>query len=286
MERSCSRTPWPLPLGLMEARGAGDPLPLATVSVGRGGRGTPDPLLAGWVLSTTAAGLEETPMSKALTLSGKVFKGLPLATALTPRRGLGLDISPGLCLTPGDIGDPGVGEPRCLTEMDRGRLATLEDTRLIVSRFSNGLYFALFCLNLSVGVPRAFEGSLLEGEDALPSFWKFPFESIFATLNRAAKALRDFADTCGVGDGAGLLGGATLLESEADFGEGFEGDIVEVGEGLENDLVGCFGLEVDDSLRGVGGLEDGEGDEGLGETDNLEDGEGDESLERSDKLED
>ena len=76
----------------MEAGGAGDPL--ATGNVGRGGRGTPVPFAgaaveAGWVLPT--AGLKETPSFTALTLLDSASNGLPLATTLTPRCGLGVD---------------------------------------------------------------------------------------------------------------------------------------------------------------------------------------------------
>ena len=50
--------------------------------------------MAGWVLPTVIAGLEETPSFTALTLLDSASKGLPLATTLTPRCGLGVDRLP------------------------------------------------------------------------------------------------------------------------------------------------------------------------------------------------
>ena len=47
--------------------------------------------MAGWVLPTAIAGLEETPIFTALTLLDSASNGLPLATTLTPRCGLGVD---------------------------------------------------------------------------------------------------------------------------------------------------------------------------------------------------
>jgi len=47
--------------------------------------------VAGWVLPTAIAGLEETPSFTALILLDSASKGLPLATTLTPRCGLGVD---------------------------------------------------------------------------------------------------------------------------------------------------------------------------------------------------
>ena len=43
------------------------------------------------MLPTPIAGLEETPSFTALTLLDSASKGLPLATTLTPRCGLGVD---------------------------------------------------------------------------------------------------------------------------------------------------------------------------------------------------
>ena len=87
-------------LGLVEVDG--DVL-LATGGVGCGGVGAPVPLdgaavVAGWVLP--AAGLEETPTLTALTFSELASKGLPLATTLTPRLGLGLGLILGPILGP------------------------------------------------------------------------------------------------------------------------------------------------------------------------------------------
>ena len=47
--------------------------------------------MAGWGLPTAIAGLEETPIFTALTLLDSASNGLPLATTLTPRCGLGVD---------------------------------------------------------------------------------------------------------------------------------------------------------------------------------------------------
>ena len=87
-------------LGLVEVDG--DVL-LATGGVGRGGLGAPVPLdgaavVAGWVLPR--AGLEETSTLIGLTFSELASKGLPLATTLTPRLGLGLGLILGLILGP------------------------------------------------------------------------------------------------------------------------------------------------------------------------------------------
>ena len=75
-------------LGLVEVDGD-----VLLTTGGVGGVGAPVPLdgvagVAGWVLPT--AGLEETPTLTALTFSELASKGLPLATTLTPRLGLGL----------------------------------------------------------------------------------------------------------------------------------------------------------------------------------------------------
>ena len=47
--------------------------------------------MAGWVLPTAIAVLEEPPIITALTLLDSASNGLPLATTLTPRCGLGED---------------------------------------------------------------------------------------------------------------------------------------------------------------------------------------------------
>ena len=87
-------------LGLVEVDGG---VLLTTGGVGCGGVGAPVPLdgaavVAGWVLPR--AGLEETPTLTALTFSELASKGLPLATTLAPRLGLGLVLILGPILGP------------------------------------------------------------------------------------------------------------------------------------------------------------------------------------------
>jgi len=85
--------------------------------------------MAGWVLPTATAGLEETPISTAL-LFRVVSIGLPLATTLTPRRGLGLDRLPGPCLP--------LAVPCALSEEDT-RGVVEDDPRARAEGVVNGL---------------------------------------------------------------------------------------------------------------------------------------------------
>ena len=83
------------------------------------------------MLPTAAAGLEETPSLTALILLDLDSKGLPLATTLTPRLGLGLDWLSGPCLP--------LAVPCVLLKDEDTRVVVEDDPRARAEGVVNGL---------------------------------------------------------------------------------------------------------------------------------------------------